>query len=66
MGYDVDTALSIQGIEYKLPPRTVISLGIATMGTDPVICGSDSMLWRPNRFVTTDGRPLEQEEFIPP
>jgi cytochrome P450 len=44
--------LTTDGRDHIIPPRTVISINIYAIHTDPDLWGSDSLIWRPQRWLT--------------
>lgn len=64
---NVDTTLRIDGTDYTIPPRTVVTVNSIALSTDPVYWGYDSFVWRPDGFIRKGGSSdLEREEFLPP
>ncbi|KJK76620.1 hypothetical protein H634G_08208 [Metarhizium anisopliae BRIP 53293] len=49
-----------------LPPNTMICLAYSSLQTDPRWWGSDSLTWRPSRFIKGEGTDLDAEVFVQP
>lgn len=74
---DKTQTLKVEDKTLVLPPNTMICLAYSSLQTDPRWWGSDSLTWRPSRFIksaesqpgsNTRTRPqsLDVEEFIKP
>jgi cytochrome P450 len=60
--------LTIDNKEYTIPPKTYVSINSMALHSMPRYWGSDSMVWRPDRWITTlqDSKGLKSEEHLQP
>lgn len=58
-------SLEVDGRTYVVPPNTMVIPSYATVHTEPKYWGSDSLTWRPSRWIQTAGTP-GMEELITP
>lgn len=61
-------SLAINGREYTIPVKTYVSVNSIALHTMPRYWGSDSMVWRPNRWIpcSQDAKGREDEKFLQP
>ncbi|KAI1145449.1 cytochrome P450 [Nemania diffusa] len=57
-------SITVGGKSYLLPPHSMIAPSYGSVQTDPRFWGSDSLTWKPSRWIK-DGKP-GNEEFDPP
>ncbi|KAK7748118.1 hypothetical protein SLS53_001371 [Cytospora paraplurivora] len=48
-----------------IPPNTMVIPSHTAVHTEPEIWGSDSLIWRPSRWIKTPGKPGEEELITP-
>lgn len=59
--------LKIQGREHTIPPKTLAIPNMGSVHTTPQLWGSDSMLFRPCRWIaSTDGTDDKSHEVVKP
>lgn len=65
---NVAQSLDINGREYTIPAKTYVSVNSIALHTMPRYWRSDSLVWRPNRWIirSSDAKGLEGEEFLQP
>ena len=51
---DAPQGLLINDRELLVPPNTILSVNINALQTDPKHWGSDTLIWKPQRWITTD------------
>lgn len=49
-----------------LPPNTMVIPSYSAVHTEPAIWGTDSLVWRPARWIKPGGKPGEEELIEPP
>lgn len=59
------TTLKVGDKVAVLPPNTMVIPSYAAVHTDPKIWGSDSLIWRPSRWIKTPGTPGDEEVVMP-
>jgi cytochrome P450 len=59
--------LKLKGKNHTLPPKTHVIISVGSLNTTPIIWGSDSLSFRPDRWISKAGgsTDLEHEEMIP-
>ena len=59
--------LKLKGKEYTLPPKTDIIISIGSLNTTPKLWGTDSLSFRPDRWIsqTRGSKAVEHEELKP-
>lgn len=59
--------LKLKGKEFTIPPKTFVIMGTGSLHTTPTLWGSDSMSFRPGRWISEAGgiADIEQEEIKP-
>lgn len=62
---DHSTTLKIGDKVTVLPPNTMVIPSYAAVHTEPEIWGSDSLVWRPSRWIKTPGTPGAEEITTP-
>jgi cytochrome P450 len=58
--------LTIDSKNYLIPPRTYVIINVAGVHTNPSYWGPDALEFRPDRFITSSGMPLGEEELLQP
>lgn len=56
--------ITVQGKNHNLPPHTNVMLNMVALSTLPQYWGSDSLLWRPDRWVTNSASGSLDEETM--
>jgi cytochrome P450 len=54
--------INIEGKDYSIPPQTYITMNIVALSTLPRIWGSDSLTWRPDRWIIKDEASMRLED----
>jgi cytochrome P450 len=55
--------ISYEGKDHLIPARTIVEVNVSGLQTHPRYWGSDSLLWKPQRFIT--GSSMDDEELAP-
>ncbi|KAE8441593.1 hypothetical protein EG329_004642 [Mollisiaceae sp. DMI_Dod_QoI] len=65
---NLQQTVDIKGKSYTLPPKTHIMINAGALSTLPQYWGSDSLLWRPNRWIIIDekSQSMEDENIFQP
>ncbi|KAI0382675.1 putative cytochrome P450 [Hypomontagnella monticulosa] len=63
---DKTQTLNIGDKTLVLPPNTMMCLAYSCLQTDPRWWGTDSLSWRPSRFIKSAPANIEEEEFVQP
>jgi cytochrome P450 len=66
--HELPQTLTIKGKDYVIPPCTYVNLQLPALHSLPEYWGSDSLVWRPDRWIlSNDGvRGLEHERLLQP
>ncbi|XMA08663.1 hypothetical protein WAI453_001454 [Rhynchosporium graminicola] len=65
---DTVTEIESEGRSYSIPPNTTILVNVTALNTDPQYWGSDSLTWKPDRWIHSPGKlvGIAGEEMIQP